>query len=91
MDGGAVACGFSAATLLARVIAAHVDGICPFHGDAEEAVWGLSGPGGQGGRESFPGGFLLALHLPRSLLDTGVGRFSQISLFHFRGNVLTSV
>lgn len=67
MDGGAVACGFSAATLLARVIATHMDGICPFHRDAEGAVWGLSSPGGQSGRESFPGGFLLALRLLRSV------------------------
>ena len=88
---GAVACGFSAASLLARVIAVHVDGICPSHGDAGGAVWGLSSPGGQGGRESFPGGLLLALRLLHSLLDTGVGRFSQISLFHFCGNVLASM
>ena len=51
----------------------------------------LKGEGGQGGRESFPGGLLLALRLLHSLLDTGVGRFSQISLFHFRGNVLASM
>ena len=88
---GAVACGFSAASLLARVIATHVDSICPFHGDAERAVWGLSSPGEQGGREGFPGGFLLALRLLHPLLDTEVGRFSQISLFHFPGNVSASV